>query len=234
MTTGDQAADRPGFGQRIAPGSGERVDWSAVHPATIVTAFATVFVAELPDKTMLATVVLSARFKRPRAVWIGAAAALTVQMVIAVAAGRLLGLLPDRAVSAAVAVLFGVGAVVLWRSAGEADEQAAAADAEAGAAEAAAGGDRTPWWRISATVFGIVFLAEWGDLTQLATASLASRGEPLSVFVGATAAMITVAGIGVVAGRALLRVLPEHTLRKVAAGIFAVLAVVAAVEAVAG
>ena len=181
------------------------------------------FVAELPDKTMLATVVLSARFKRPLAVWIGAATALTLQMVIAVVAGRLLGLLPDRAVSAAVAVLFGVGAVLLWRSAGEADEEAAAAEAEAGAAAAVSTADRTPWWRISATVFGVVFLAEWGDLTQLATASLASRGDALSVFIGATAAMITVAAIGVVAGRALLRVLPEHTLRRVAAGIFAVL-----------
>ena len=110
VTTGDLGADRSDPTQ-IAPGSGERVDWSVVHPATIVTAFATVFVAELPDKTMLATVVLSARFKRPLAVWIGAASALTVQMAIAVVAGRLLGLLPDRAVSAAVAVLFGAGAV---------------------------------------------------------------------------------------------------------------------------
>ena len=206
-----------------------------MHPAIIATAFATVFVAELPDKTMLATVVLSARFKRPLAVWTGAASALTVQMVIAVVAGRLLGLLPDRAVSAAVAVLFGVGAVLLWRSAGEADEEAAEAEAEAGAAAAAVPtADRAPWWRISATVFGVVFLAEWGDLTQLATASLASRGDALSVFVGATAAMITVAAIGVVAGRALLRVLPEHTLRKVAAVIFAVLSTVALVAVVRG
>jgi Ca2+/H+ antiporter, TMEM165/GDT1 family len=204
-----------------------------VHAATIGTAFATVFVAELPDKTMLATVVLSARFKRPLAVWIGAAIALTLQMVIAVAAGRLLGLLPERTVSAVVAVLFGTGAVLLWRSAAEADEEAAAADAEAGAAEATAA-DRTPWWRISATVFGVVFVAEWGDLTQLATASLASRGEAVSVFVGATAAMVTVAAIGVVAGRALLRVLPEHTLRKVAAVIFAVLSIVALVAVVRG
>ena len=205
-----------------------------MHPATIVTAFATVFVAELPDKTMLATVVLSARFKRPLAVWIGAASALTVQMGIAVVAGRLLGLLPDRAVSAAVAVLFGAGAVVLWRSAGEADEEASVADDEARVAEGTTVAGRTPWWRISATVFGVVFLAEWGDLTQLAAASLASRGEALSVFVGATTAMVTVAAIGVVAGRALLRVLPERTLRQVAAGIFAVLAVVALVAVVRG
>ena len=205
-----------------------------MHLGTVVTAFATVFVAELPDKTMLATVVLSARFKRPLAVWIGAALALTVQMVIAVAAGRLLGLLPDRAVSAAVAVLFGVGAVLLWRSAGEADEEAAAADAEADAAAAVAPAARRPWWRISATVFGVVFLAEWGDLTQLATASLASRGDPLSVFLGATAAMISVAAIAVTAGRALLRVMPEHTLRRVAAAIFAVLAAVAVVAVIRG
>jgi putative Ca2+/H+ antiporter (TMEM165/GDT1 family) len=202
--------------------------------ATIATAFATVFVAELPDKTMLATVVLSARYKRPLAVWVGAAAALTVQMVIAVAAGRLLSLLPDRAVSAAVAVLFGAGAVLLWRSADEADEEAAVAEAEAGAAAAVAAADRTPWWRISAAVFGVVFLAEWGDLTQLATASLASRGNALSVFVGATTAMLSVAAIAVVAGRALLRVLPEHTLRRLAAGVFAALAIVALVALVRG
>jgi putative Ca2+/H+ antiporter (TMEM165/GDT1 family) len=83
-------------------------------------------------------------------------------------------------------------------------------------------------------VFGVVFLAEWGDLTQLATASLASRGEALSVLVGAAAAMVTVTAIGVVAGQSLLRVLPERVLRRVAALIFAVLAVVALVSAIRG
>ena len=209
------------------------VDCSAVHPAAVATAFATVFVAELPDKTMLATIVLSARFKRPLPVWIGAATALTLQMVIAVVAGRLLSLLPDRVVSVAVAVLFGIGAVVLWRTSDEADEEAAAASAEASAAEADVLRP-TAWWRVSAAVFGVVFLAEWGDLTQLATASLASRGEPLSVFVGAATAMVTVAGIGVLTGKALLRVLPERVLRKVAAGIFATLSILAAVAAVRG
>ena len=56
-----------------AADAGQPLDWPVVHPATIATAFATVFVAELPDKTMLATIVLSARFRRPLAVWIGAA-----------------------------------------------------------------------------------------------------------------------------------------------------------------
>jgi putative Ca2+/H+ antiporter (TMEM165/GDT1 family) len=197
-----------------------------VDLAAVGAAFATVFVAELPDKTMLATIVLSARFHRPFAVWIGAGAALTTQMAIAVTAGRLIGLLPDRVVSAAVAVLFTVGAVLLWRSA----DEAPAAAATVGDAAAATG----PWWRISITVFGVVFVAEWGDLTQLATASLATQRDALSVFVGATVAMLTVAGIGVVAGRALLRVLPEHVLRRLAAGVFAALAVVAVVTLIRG
>jgi putative Ca2+/H+ antiporter (TMEM165/GDT1 family) len=199
-----------------------------VHPAIVAATFGTIFVAELPDKTMVATIVLAARFKRPLAVWIGAALALTAQMVIAVVAGRLLDLLPDRPVKAAVAVLFATGAVVLWRSSDEVVEEPDVAEDDAVLAR------RLPAWRVSATVLGVVFLAEWGDLTQLAAASLASNGEALSVFVGATAAMVTVAAIGVLAGQSLLRVLPERLLHKIAAGIFAILAVLAAVAAIRG
>jgi putative Ca2+/H+ antiporter (TMEM165/GDT1 family) len=145
-------------------------------------------------------------------------------MFIAVVAGRLLGLLPNRPVRIAVAVLFGVGAVVLWRTSDETVHE----EAEHLVPESRL---ELPAWRISATVMGVVFLAEWGDLTQLATASLASGGEARSVFVGATAAMVTVAAIGVVAGQSLLRVLPERTLRKIAAAIFAILSVFALVSA---
>jgi len=199
-----------------------------VHLATIVTAFATVFVAELPDKTMLATVVLSARFRRPFPVWLGAALALTLQMVIAAAAGALLEQLPERPVRLAVAALFAIGAVLLWRSRDEHLDETTdnSVDRSVGAQRS-----QLPPWRISATVFGVVFLAEWGDLTQLATASLAAGGRALSVFVGAAAAMVTVTAIGVLAGRTLLRVMPEHLLRRVAAVIFLVLAVVALISA---
>jgi Ca2+/H+ antiporter, TMEM165/GDT1 family len=199
-----------------------------VHPATIAATFGTIFVAELPDKTMLATIVLSARFKRPLAVWVGAALTLTCQMVIAVVAGRLLSLLPDRPVRAVVAALFATGAVVLWRSSDDPVQEADVVDDPTVIAR------RLPGWRVSATVLGVVFLAEWGDLTQLATASLAAKGEALSVFVGAAAAMVTVAAIGVLAGQSLLRILPERLLRKFAAVIFATLAVLAGVAAIRG
>jgi len=199
-----------------------------VHLVTILTAFATIFVAELPDKTMLATIVLSARYRRPWPVWFGAAGALAVQMVIASATGGLLNKLPEAPVRLAIALLFLFGAVVLWRTAMAADDEATATEQEAAAAEAASDERRAlPSWRITSTVFGIVFLAEWGDLTQLATASLAANGRPLSVFVGAATAMVSVAALGVIAGRALMRIMPEHLLRRVAAVLFAVLSIVA-------
>jgi Ca2+/H+ antiporter, TMEM165/GDT1 family len=201
-----------------------------VHVPTIVVAFTTVFLTELPDKTMIATIVLSSRFHRPLAVWAGAASALTLQMVIAVTAAQLLRLLPERPVQFAVAGLFAIGSVVLWRS------HDSTADPNEEIVEGlAAGAEQRPTLsarRIAATVFGIVFIAEWGDLTQLATASLATTRPPLSVLVGAVAAMTIVSAIGVLAGRALLRVLPERLLHRVAAVVFGALAVVFFVNAV--
>jgi Ca2+/H+ antiporter, TMEM165/GDT1 family len=207
-----------------------------VHGATLVTAFATIFLAELPDKTMLATIVLSARFRRPVSVWTGAAAALTMQMVIAASAGRLLSLLPERPVRLAVAALFAIGAVVLWRS--RDDDSDEHADIAGDLAErdnpTARRVEVLPTRRIVATVFGIVFLAEWGDLTQITTASLAAKGHAVSVFVGAAAAMVAVAAIGVVAGRSLLRVVPARVLHRVAAVVFGTLAAFFLVDAIAG
>jgi putative Ca2+/H+ antiporter (TMEM165/GDT1 family) len=199
-----------------------------VHVPTVITAFVTVFLAELPDKTMIATIVLSARFHRPLAVWLGAASALTLQMVIAVTAAQLLRLLPERPVQFAVSGLFAVGAIVLWRSHdGGADPNEVIADDLPRAQVGTLSGRR-----IAATVFGIVFIAEWGDLTQLATASLATTRPPFSVLVGASLAMISVSAIGVLAGRTLLRVFPERLLHRAAAVVFATLAVVFFVNAV--
>jgi len=194
-----------------------------MNPLTALTAFLAVFPAELPDKTMFATVVLTARFGRPRLVWFGATLAFAVQVAIAVAIGSVLSLLPDRPVRLAVAALFAVGAVILWREDDDAEDDAAR-DARL-----------IPGWRVVATVFGVVFLAEWGDLTQLATASLAaSTGDPVAVYIGSLTALSAVAAIAAVAGSTLLRVLPERVLRRIAAGIFAVLALLALVEAIRG
>jgi Ca2+/H+ antiporter, TMEM165/GDT1 family len=194
------------------------------------TTFALIFPVELPDKTFVATLVLATRYPA-LPVWLGVAAAFLVQSVVAVTAGGLLGLLPETVVLAAAAVLFAIGAVVLWRGARSADENEAAEE-EAVAARVVAD---VRGWRVAATSFGVLFLAEWGDLSQLLTAGLAARyDDPVSVFAGSWVALVTVAGLAVVLGRTLLRFVSLSTIRRVGAGVCAVLAVLAAFDAVAG
>jgi putative Ca2+/H+ antiporter (TMEM165/GDT1 family) len=203
-----------------------------VEPLTILTTFVAIFPAELPDKTMVASMVLATRYQHPRAVWAGATAAFVVHVTIAATAGQLLTLLPARPVQVVVAILFAVGAVMLVREGGEVE--GVEGDDEGAAAEAASRATAGPR-QVAATAFGVVFLAEWGDLTQLATASLAaSSGQPVAVWIGALLALSTVAAIGVAAGRTLLRWVPVRLVRRIAAGIFALLAVVTLIEAIRG
>jgi len=191
---------------------------------TAAITFGLIFVAELPDKTMIATVVLASRY-RPLPVWIGAAVAMTVNSLVAVVAGRLLTLLPHRAVEAAVSALFLAGALYLLFT----PETAIAREGEREAAAARKS------HHIALTAFGIIIVAELGDLTQILTANLAAHyHDPWSVFVGATAALVTVMGIGVLGGRALLRVMPLGAIRKAAAALLAGFALYAAVEAARG
>jgi putative Ca2+/H+ antiporter (TMEM165/GDT1 family) len=73
-------------------------------------------------------------------------------------------------------------------------------------------------WRIFIITFGSIFLAELGDKTQLAAILMTSKtGKPLSVFVGAIAALSLVTFIGVVFGEGLISVIPQNVLKKVAA-----------------
>ncbi len=174
--------------------------------------FAVIFVAELPDKTALTAFVLATRHKA-MPVFVGAALALALQSLVAVAAGALLSKLPSRAVHIGAGVLFLVTAVLMWRQAEVAEVHEKEAP-EAG------------FWRTAWIVFGVVFLAEWGDLTQLATAALAAHYRaPVTVFVGATAALWAVVAIAAFLGSHAGRLLNPHTTKRVAAGIFAVVGV---------
>ncbi len=178
--------------------------------ALAATVFVTIFVVELPDKTFIATLVLATRY-RPLLVWIGVAAAFLVQTVVAVLFGGLISRLPETPVHIAVAALFLVAGILLIRGAGKADTE------EEFAAKAAAD---APGWHAVTTSFLILFLAEWGDLSQLATAGfVARRGEPLSVGIGAFLALALVSALGAVIGRALLKRLRLAVIRRVGGGI---------------
>jgi putative Ca2+/H+ antiporter (TMEM165/GDT1 family) len=190
----------------------------------LLQAFATVFPAELPDKSMIATIVLVTRYRRPGWVWVGVVAAFSVHVVVAVLAGSAIGLLPDVVVSLVVATLFLAGAVLLFRAARRSDDDDTSTEVDAQAT-------------VRATVlgsFGLIVLAEWGDLTQLATASLAAKsGEPLSTGVGALLALAAVAGIAATFGRQLVARVAIHKVNYVGAAVFAALAVWTLVELVA-
>jgi Ca2+/H+ antiporter, TMEM165/GDT1 family len=188
-----------------------------------LTAFALVLPVELPDKTLFASLILATRFA-PLPVFVGVGTAFGLQVAIAVTAGSLLSLLPQALVSGIVAVLFLVGAILLWRSASEGPEDGG---------EAADARERTSFLRAATISFGVLFAAEWGDLSQLATAGLAARyAEPLSVFVGAWAALLVISGLAAFLGRRLADRLPVPLLHRIAAALFFVFAVIAAVEAV--
>jgi putative Ca2+/H+ antiporter (TMEM165/GDT1 family) len=198
-----------------------------VNLALAATVFGIIFIGELPDKTMFASLLLAARGKAG-SVWIGAAAAFLVHVAIAVTVGGvLLTLLPHRWVQAVVALVFLIGAVLAFRDAGEDGEDAA--DGEAGP-EARKSGSQ----RMIRTAFVVIFLAEWGDLTQILTANLAARyGQPLLIGIAATAALWAVGGLAVGAGR-LLRNLPAALVRRITGFALLALGVVTAIEAITG
>jgi Ca2+/H+ antiporter, TMEM165/GDT1 family len=181
---------------------------------TFLSVFGVIFVAELPDKTALAALVLATKY-RPLPVFFGTALALTVQSLIAVAAGGLISLLPPRPVHVGAGLLFLIFAVLMWRRKHDEEHELSGGPA-----------DRPTFWRAGAAVFGVVFVAEWGDLTQIGTAVLAARyAQPITVFCGATLALWCVAALAVLVGNRAARLLDPGRTKKVAAVIFAVLGV---------
>ena len=182
--------------------------------AVAATVFAVIFLSELPDKTALASLILGSRY-RPAYVFTGVAAAFAVHVGLAIAAGSLLTLLPRRPLEIVVAVLFALGAALLLRGRhqGASDEHTEVNSGEPG------------FWRVAWMSFGIILAAEFGDLTQIATATLAARyHDPLAVGTGAVLALWAVAGVAIAGGRGLLKVIPLTAITRVAAALMLVLA----------
>jgi putative Ca2+/H+ antiporter (TMEM165/GDT1 family) len=192
--------------------------------AVAAAAFALIFPVEFPDKTFVATLVLATRF-RPLLVWVGVASAFLVQTTLAVVAGQLLTALPRTPVVIASAVLFLVGGILLWRGAGQADAEEAEAEQEFGEIAEAKAASGTTGLKAIVTSFLVLFLAEWGDLSQLLTANLVIRyEEPLSVGVGAFLALATVSGLAAALGHQLLRRVSLSTIRRIGGSVCLLLA----------
>ena len=171
--------------------------------AAFFVAFGTVFLAELPDKTMVASLVLTTRYRRPLAVWTGVSIAFVLHVVLAVSIGSLLRQLPERPVQLVVAVLFLVGGV-----------------------------PAASFRAVATTAASVVGLAEFGDLTQLATAGIATRYHAaVAVALGAWCALASVAALAVTAGSWIVRRVPLQLVRRVAGIVFLAFGVVTAINA---
>ncbi|MFD9620629.1 TMEM165/GDT1 family protein [Streptomyces virginiae] len=184
-------------------------------------AFGVVFLAELPDKTALAGLMLGTRY-RASYVFAGVAAAFAVHVALAIAAGSVLTLLPHRLVQAVVGILFLLGAAMLLLKKDDGDE------------EVKSPADQS-FWKVSGAGFMLILVAEFGDLTQIMTANLAARyDDPVSVGIGAVLALWAVAGIGILGGRTLMKYVPLRLITKIAAAVMAALAAFSLYEAIAG
>ncbi|MFD8479785.1 TMEM165/GDT1 family protein [Kitasatospora sp. NPDC059673] len=168
--------------------------------------FGIIFLSELPDKTALASLVLGTKY-RAGYVFAGIAAAFAVQVALALVAGSLLALLPQRWVEGVTGLLFLVGAgMLLWHKEDEDEEGAAKEPAN------------NSFWKVAGTSFVIVAVAEFGDLTQIMTANLAAKyADPLAVGLGSWLALCAVGGIAIVGGQKLLRHVPMKVIVRIAA-----------------
>jgi Ca2+/H+ antiporter, TMEM165/GDT1 family len=172
--------------------------------------FLAIFLAELPDKTMFATLLLSTHFRRRLPVWIGVSCGYAVHVLIAVIFGSALTRLPERPIQLLVGVLFVVGGLLTWRSGTDDDDEA------------------TDKWstslsntRVAWTAASVILVAEFGDLTQLATAGFAARfADPLAVGIGAVVALSSVSGVAVLTGSWLTTKVPLRVIQRCAAVLF--------------
>jgi len=177
----------------------------------VVSTFGIIFIAELPDKTALAALILATKY-RARDVIVGAWLAFLVQTFVGVAAGSVLSLLPTEPIRIASGVGFLVFSILAFRRKEdeiEKEEEASVAGAK----------PNRPGWLVS---FLVIFAAEWGDLTQLATAALVARnGHPLSIGLGAVLALWTVTLVAAFSGSQLGKFLQPKVLNRIGGVLFA-------------
>lgn len=190
-------------------------------PKLFASTFALIFVAELPDKTAFATLLMATR-KNPYAIFIGVAAAFVIQSLVAVAFGSVLGLLPAWIVRFGAALLFFVFAWLMLRREEEGEDEEL-------------GDSTTDFLKTIWTSFVVIFLAEWGDLTQLATATLSAQYKnPITIFTSATLALWAVTAIAITIGNRAKHLVQPKTLNRVAAVAFALVGVWMLVKALKG
>ena len=194
-----------------------------MNPGIAAACIGIVFLAELPDKTALASLVLGTRY-RAGYVLPGVAVAFLVHACLAVAAGSLLTLLPRQPREVIAGVVFLIGAALVLRH-GDSNAEDDAARTQ----------PQPSLWRVNLASFAVIFVAEFGDITQIVTANLAVKyHSPVSVLVGSVAGLWAVAGLAIAGGQGLLKVIPLRLVIRLAAVVLAALGIATLVTAFVG
>ncbi len=194
------------------------MDWSALF-----SAMGLLLVAELGDKTQLAVVTQTCKFRRPWPVFWGASLALTLVTLLGALGGGLLGrFVPAGVLRTAAAAAFIVMGLFVAREASRAGKGTLGGETCAlpdGSASAIAPCDSD--WRAFSVTFGLLFVAEVGDKTQLAVLTLATKySSPWAVFAGGALALSLVTALGVLGGQGLCRIIPARLLLWISAAAF--------------
>lgn len=183
----------------------------------LLSSFGLVFVAELGDKTQLAVVTQTCKYRRPWVIFVGASAALVAVTALGVVAGQVLGqVIPAEFLQGAASVAFIVMGLLVAREARGSGDDLVPPDGDKACWDVSSGCERglgAGWnWQAFAATFGLLFVAELGDKTQLAVFSLSTNdGSTWEVLVGGGLALTMVTGLGVVGGQALCDLVPRRT-----------------------
>jgi putative Ca2+/H+ antiporter (TMEM165/GDT1 family) len=174
--------------------------------------FAVIFLAELPDKTAVAILLMAAQ-RHPWGVWVGVCLAYVVQNCVAILFGGLLALLPPHWIHMGSGLLFLLFAALMWM---KKEEKGKAPQLSTHAHFA----------KTIGTAFIVIFIAEWGDLTQIATAALVAKTKhTATIFLASTSALFAASGILVYIGHRAKKVIHPQLLQKIAAVAFAIVGI---------
>ena len=184
---------------------------AAGHLTPAITTFVLISLAEIGDKSQLVCMTLAARH-RAWPVLLGAVVAFALLNLLAVLFGAgVAAWLPEWVTALIVALLFGAFGIHALRQDDEAEDEV----------------EERPGHGIFITTLLLIFVAEFGDKTQIAVAGLAGTAPPLPVWIGGTLALGLVSALGVVAGRILLQRIPLRLLHRLSGALFLLLALLA-------
>jgi len=173
--------------------------------------FVVIFLAELPDKSMFASLIMASRYNAFY-VWLGAALAFLIHVLIAVLAGHIMTLLPHKVLETIIAVLFlGGAAMILFGRHGLEGEHKPHPISDKAAHS---------HWKVFALAFTVIFLGEWGDITQIATANYAAKYHSvISVAVGATLGLWVVSALAIIFGSRMISMIHPKIISRVTGSI---------------